>query len=78
MSKVTERTMRVQIALPQRSVERLERLVQITEASSLAEVTRNALKLYETVITGAERGEPFFQRIDGEMVPVVMLIAPAD
>ncbi len=42
--------------MPPRSIERLERLQVITEASSYAEVMRNALRLYEALIDEVEAG----------------------
>lgn len=66
---------RLQIKLPQDSMDRLERLQEATEAASMAEVARNALRLYEAVIKGVDEGRPFYQQIDGEMVPVVIVNA---
>ena len=42
-----EKTVRVQCELPQRSFDRLVKLKKETEASSYAEVMRQALKAYE-------------------------------
>lgn len=47
---------RVQIDMPQKSFERLERLKEITEAASYAEVMRNALRLYEAMVAEIEAG----------------------
>lgn len=47
---------RVQMDMPPRSVERLKRLQDITEASSYAEVMKNALRLYEALIEEVEAG----------------------
>ncbi|MFL6726739.1 MAG: hypothetical protein ACJ8FS_09535 [Sphingomicrobium sp.] len=49
-------TKRIQMDLPPRSVERLKRLQELTEAASYAEVMRNALRLYEALILEAEQG----------------------
>jgi hypothetical protein len=49
-------TKRIQMDLPPRSVERLKRLQQLTEAASYAEVMRNALRLYEALILEYESG----------------------
>ncbi len=69
------RSHRLQIIMPSKSMERVDRLVEMTEASSIAEVIRNALRVYEAVIDGAESGRPFFQEVEGKMVPVVMMNA---
>lgn len=45
-----EPTTRVQLELPQPSMDRLRKLKQATEASSYAEVVRNALKAYESLL----------------------------
>jgi hypothetical protein len=49
-------TKRVQMDLPPKSVERLKRLQELTEAASYAEVMRNALRVYEALILEAEQG----------------------
>lgn len=60
MAKLTEPVgggvKRIQMDLPPRSVERLKRLQQLTEAVSYAEVMRNALRLYEALIVEVENG----------------------
>ena len=73
MSTDTQRNVRVQILIPPRSAERLDRLVEQTESASVAEVVRNALRLYEAVIDADLQGRPLFQRIDGQMVPVLAM-----
>jgi hypothetical protein len=55
-------TTRVQIELPPASMERLKELKEKTEASSYAEVTKNAFKLYERIIELTESGHTFFVR----------------
>jgi hypothetical protein len=55
-------TTRVQIELPPASMERLKTLKDKTEASSYAEVTKNAFKLYERMIELAESGHVFLIR----------------
>lgn len=55
-------TTRVQIELPPASMERLKALKDKTEASSYAEVTKNAFKLYERMIGLAESGNVFLVR----------------
>lgn len=70
-----DRSHRLQIIMPSKSMERVDRLVKTTEASSVAEVIRSALRVYEAVIDGAENGRPFYQEVDGRMVPVVVINA---
>jgi hypothetical protein len=53
---------RVQFDLPPRSMERLNALKVKTEASSYAEVVKNALRLYEALIEEAESGKQFLVR----------------
>ena len=53
---------RIQLDMPPRSVERLNSLKDRTEASSYAEVMRNALRLYEAVIQELEAGREFYIR----------------
>jgi uncharacterized protein (DUF342 family) len=47
---------RVQMDMPPRSFERLQRLQEVTEASTYAEVMKNALRLYEALINEIEAG----------------------
>jgi hypothetical protein len=58
-------TTRVQIELPQASMERLKTLKEKTEASSYAEVTKNAFKLYERMIELTESGGVLLVRDKG-------------
>jgi hypothetical protein len=53
---------RVQFDLPPRSTERLNSLKRKTEATSYAEVVKNALGLYEALIDGTESGKQFLVR----------------
>jgi hypothetical protein len=53
---------RVQFDLGPRSVERLNALKLKTEASSYAEVVKNALRLYEALIEETEGGKQFLVR----------------
>lgn len=59
---------RVQFDLGPRSVERLNALKLKTEASSYAEVVRNALRLYEALIEEAEQGKQFLVRDENGVV----------
>jgi len=53
---------RVQFDLPPRSMERLNTLKRKTEATSYAEVVKNALRLYEALIEETEAGKQFMVR----------------
>lgn len=48
---------RVELRLPERSAERLDRLVRETEADSVADVIRNAIRLYEWAVMSAQEGK---------------------
>lgn len=52
-------TTRVQLELPPQAMERLQRLKERTEAASYAEVIRNALRLFEALISEHEKGAEF-------------------
>lgn len=54
MSK--KETVRVQMELPPQAIERLKTLKTKTEASSYAEVTKNAYRLYDMLIELHEQG----------------------
>jgi Arc/MetJ-type ribon-helix-helix transcriptional regulator len=51
-----KKTTRVQLELPESSMERLKKLREKTEAASYAEVIKNSLRLYEALIKEAESG----------------------
>lgn len=53
---------RVQLDFAPRSLERLNALKVKTEASSYAEVVKNALRLYEALIEETEGGKQFLTR----------------
>jgi hypothetical protein len=53
---------RVQFDLAPRSMERLNTLKQKTEATSYAEVVKNALRLYEALIEETDAGKQFLVR----------------
>ncbi|MBG6119350.1 MULTISPECIES: hypothetical protein [unclassified Sphingobium] len=65
-------TRRIQMDMPPKSVERLERLRDITEAASYAEVMRNALRLYEAMIEEVEAGNEIFVKRDGVVAPLAV------
>jgi hypothetical protein len=61
---------RVQLDFPPRAMERLNALKVKTEASSYAEVVKNALRLYEALIDEDEAGRQFLTRgKDGVIAP---------
>lgn len=59
---------RVQMDMPPKSVERLKKLQEITEAASYAEVVRNALQLYEAMIIEVEAGNEIFIKRGDEII----------
>lgn len=60
-----EASHRLSMNVPQRSLERLERLRTVTEAASYTEVVKQALRLYEAVVEGKESGANFYMEKDG-------------
>jgi hypothetical protein len=61
---------RVQLDFAPRSMARLNALKAKTEASSYAEVVKNALRIYEALIEEAEGGKQFLVRDqDGVVSP---------
>lgn len=68
--KVKVQKNRVQLDFAPRSMERLNALKVKTEASSYAEVVKNALRLYEALIDETEDGKQFLVRDkDGVVAP---------
>jgi hypothetical protein len=66
----TRGTTRVQLELPERSMARLLALKEKTEASSYAEVMKNALRLYEDVIKEVEDGNELLLKNEaGQIYP---------
>jgi Ribbon-helix-helix protein, copG family len=71
---MVKKTTRVQLELPESSFERLKNLRDKTEASSYAEVMKNALRLYEALVAEAERGnEICVKQSDGKETSYRML-----
>jgi len=66
---------RIQMDMPPRSVERLERLRDLTEAASYAEVMRNALRLYEAMIGEVEAGHEILVKRGEVVVPLSIFVA---
>ncbi|MCA0943267.1 ribbon-helix-helix protein, CopG family [Salipiger pacificus] len=66
---------RLNIALPERSVERLEALKERTDASSVTEVIKHALMTYESIADHLSEGVTFSGRYpNGETFAVQFLI----
>jgi hypothetical protein len=66
---------RVQLDFAPRSLERLNALKVKTEASSYAEVVKNALRLYEALIEESEGGKQFLVRDkDGVVSPLRLFL----
>lgn len=61
---------RIQMDLAPKSLNRLKRLQDITEAASYAEVVRNALRLYESLINEYEDGGQIQIVKDGQASPL--------
>jgi hypothetical protein len=57
---MVKKTTRVQLELPENSMERLKALRDKTEAVSYAEVIKNSLRLYEALIKEAESGNQLY------------------
>ena len=66
---------RVQLDFAPRAMERLNLLKAKTEASSYAEVVKNALRLYEALIEEEEAGKTFLTRDkDGVVAPLRLFL----
>ena len=73
--KVKVQKNRVQLDFPPRAMERLNALKVKTEASSYAEVVKNALRLYEALIEEDEAGKQFLTRDkDGVVAPIRLFL----
>lgn len=69
---MAERQHRMQVVLPERSYQRMTKLVELTEAASMAEVIREALRLYEAIVEETEAGaEVEIVRANGDRVKVL-------
>jgi len=66
---------RIQMDMPPRSVERLKRLQEVTEAASYAEVMKNALRLYEALIEEVEAGNEIIVKRGKDTVPLIIFSA---
>lgn len=70
---------RVSLVLPARTIERLERLQSLTDASSQTEVIRNALLVYEVIADAAQDGARLMQRTrEGQyqLLPISIDVEP--
>lgn len=68
-------TTRVQFDVSSKSMERLVALKEKIEANSYAEVVKNALRLYEALITEADNGSQFLVKSkDGNVTPFRMFV----
>jgi hypothetical protein len=68
LPKKPSKTTRVQLELPEKSYERLNLLKEKTEAASYAEVLKNALRLYESIIMQVDSGKRLYlSDKDGKM-----------
>ena len=66
-----DKACRVQFSMPERSLDRLKALTEMTEASSYSEVVRHALQLYEAAVKEKmSGGKVFVKRADGTEAPV--------
>ena len=64
---------RVQLDLPPRAFERLKQLKTETEASTYAEVIKNALKIYASAVDFQKDGGKFLvQAKDGAIAPLIL------
>ncbi|WP_335656914.1 hypothetical protein [Parasphingorhabdus sp.] len=61
--------------MPPRSVERLKRLQEVTEAASYAEVMKNALRLYEALIDEVETGNEIMVKRGEHTIPLMIFAA---
>ena len=66
----SEALKRVQMDLPPKSIERLRKLQEITEASSYAEVIKNSLRLYEALIAEIEEGHEIMIKRGDNIAPM--------
>lgn len=57
---------RLNLALPERTIERIERIRDLTTASSATDVIKTALLTYEALVEFASEGHKFFVKKSGE------------
>lgn len=61
-AEILSRKERINLVLSKRTLMRLEVLKQKTEAASLSEVLKNALRVYDALVEEAEQGHDFLVR----------------
>lgn len=66
-------TKRVQMDLPPRAVERLQRLQRRTDATSYGETVRRATWLHETVLDLIQGGGRLLVEKDGQITPITLV-----
>lgn len=59
VSRMSSTVKRIQVDLPEKSLARLYDLKSKTEAGTYTEVIKNALKLYDAIVSEAEAGNTF-------------------
>ena len=74
-TKSDSKSKRIQMDMPPRSVERLKRLQEVTEAASYAEVMKNALRLYEALIEEVGAGNDIMVKRGKDIVPLLIFSA---
>lgn len=73
--EMTEKmTTRVQVELPQPSMNRLKKLRDDVEATSYAEVIKNALRLYEELVAQEKAGSKIIIRSSGNSDEVIRML----
>ncbi|MCY4335935.1 MAG: hypothetical protein OXC60_14855 [Litoreibacter sp.] len=66
---------RLTLAFPERTINRLEELKELTSASSITDVVREAIMTYESVAKHIGNGMTFYaQRPNGERIEVEFMI----
>jgi hypothetical protein len=68
-------TKRVTLALPERTVERLEALKDLTASTSVTDVVKQAIMTYESIARHLASGVTFYaQKPNGERIAVEFMI----
>lgn len=66
---------RINLSISERTKERLENLVEVTDAASSAEVVKQAILTYEALAKRLMNGERFFvETRSGKLAPLDLLI----
>jgi len=65
---------RVQLDMAENAISRLDALKEKTEATSYAEVIKNALRLYEVIIAEKQAGNAFMARdASGQLKQIILI-----